>query len=181
MTELESLVGGALRARHTLTNTAPGTYVVDGLEVVLPAADHLTEVLDFTGRHERERSPQRHRVTDGLWLREGRGGRPGLDAASMVVLGTDGFSTTRGEVYAVHVGWSGNTVLRVERSAATGTTVGGGEHLQPGEVDPRAGRDVLDAVGVLRRGRRRARRPRRRRGTPGSARCRATRASSPSC
>ena len=31
-------------------------------------------------------------VTDGLWLREGRGGRPGLDAATMVVLGTPGFS-----------------------------------------------------------------------------------------
>ena len=38
--------------------------------------DHLVEALDFTGRHEGERSPQRHQVTDGLWLRESRGGRP---------------------------------------------------------------------------------------------------------
>ena len=96
--------------------------------------DHLTEVLDFTGRHERERTPQRRDVTDGLWLREARGGRPGLDAATMCVIGTPGFAPTEGEVLGVHVGWSGNSVLRIERDAATGATVGGGELLQPGEV-----------------------------------------------
>jgi alpha-galactosidase len=117
-----------------VTNTGPGPYVLDGLEVVLPAADELVEALDFTGRHERERSPQRHAVTDGLWMREARVGRPGLDAATMVVLGTEGFSPTEGRVLGVHVAWSGNSVLRVERDAATGTTLGGGELLQPGEV-----------------------------------------------
>jgi alpha-galactosidase len=132
--ELESLPGGALRGRCTVTNTAGTPFIVDGLELVLPVEHHLVEVLDFTGRHERERSPQRHEVTDGLWLREGRGGRPGHDAATMVVLGTPGFSTTHGTVLGVHVAWSGNGVLRVERDAATGTTIGGGEHLLPGEV-----------------------------------------------
>jgi alpha-galactosidase len=131
---LESLPGGALRGRYTLTNTAPGPYVLEGLEVALPAGDDLLEVLDFTGRHERERTPQRHTVTDGLWLREGREGRPGLGAATMVVLGTPGFSTDSGRVFGVHVAWSGNSVLRVERDAACGTTLGGGELLQPGEV-----------------------------------------------
>ena len=51
----------------------------------------------------------------------------------MAVLGTPGFSTTYGEVLGVHVAWSGNSVLRVERDAATGTTIGGGELLLPGE------------------------------------------------
>ena len=134
VTEAESVPGGALRLRHVLTNTGPDPYFLDGLEVVLPAPDHLVEALDFTGRHERERTPQRHQVTDGLWLREGRAGRPGLGAATMVVVGTPGFSTTYGEVLGVHVGWSGNTVLRVERDPATGTTLGGGELLLPGEV-----------------------------------------------
>lgn len=134
VTEGESLVGGALRLRHTVTNTASDDYHLDGLEVVVPAADHLTEALDFTGRHERERQPQRHEVTDGLYLRESGVGRPGLGAATMIVLGTPGFSTTTGEVLACHVAWSGNSVLRVERDAATGTTLGGGEQLLPGEV-----------------------------------------------
>ena len=126
--------GGALRLRHTLTNLGEDGYSLAALEVVLPAPDHLVEMLDFTGRHERERSPQRREVTDGLWLRESRAGRPGLGAATMAVLGTTGFSTTHGEVLAVHVGWSGNSVLRVERDPATGTTIGGGELLLPGEV-----------------------------------------------
>jgi alpha-galactosidase len=132
--ELETVAGGALRGRYTVTNDGPGPYVLEGLEVVLPVDDDLVEALDFTGRHERERSPQRHAVTDGLWMREARVGRPGLDAATMVVLGTPGFSPTEGRVLGVHVAWSGNSVLRVERDAATGTTLGGGELLQPGEV-----------------------------------------------
>ena len=131
--EAESLAGGALRLRHTLTNDGPDDYLLEGLEVVVPAPDHLVEVLDFTGRHEHERHPQRHDVVDGLWLRESRVGRPGLGGATMAVLGTPGFSTTYGEVLGVHVAWSGNAVLRVERDAATGTTIGGGELLLPGE------------------------------------------------
>ena len=160
VTEAESVPGGALRLRHVLTNTGPDPYYLEGLEVVLPVPDHLAEVLDFTGRHERERTPQRHQVTDGLWLREGRAGRPGLGAATMVVLGTPGFSTTYGEVLGVHVGWSGNTVLRVERDPATGTTIGGGELLLPGEVTLAPGESYASAVGLRRRRRRRARRAR---------------------
>jgi alpha-galactosidase len=132
--ELESLPGGSLRGRWTLTNCGATSYVVDALEFVLPIADHLTESLDFTGRHERERTPQRRPVTDGLWLREGRGGRPGLDGTGMIVVGTPGFNTTTGEVVAVHVAWSGNTVLRIERDSSTGATIGGGELLLPGEM-----------------------------------------------
>lgn len=140
LSEVHSLPGGSLRARHTLTNTGTDSYHLEGLEVVLPAVDNLVEVLDLTGRHERERSPQRHAVGDGLWLRETRGGRPGLDSPMLVALGSPGFGFARGEVLAVHVAWSGNSVLRVERSAATGTTIGGGELLLPGEVtlDPGA-------------------------------------------
>jgi alpha-galactosidase len=132
--ELEAVAGGSLRGRATVTNTGRADYVVHGLEIVMPLADDHVELLDFTGRHERERSPQRHSVVDGLWLREGLGGRPGLDAATMVVAGTPAFSTTSGHVLGVHVAWSGNSVLRVERTAATGATIGGGEHLLPGEV-----------------------------------------------
>ncbi len=133
-TDVESVPGGALRARHTLTNRGAEDYQVEGLEVVLPVADHLCEVLDFTGRHERERTPQRHAVTDGLWLRESRTGRPGLGSATMAVVGTPGFSSTHGEVLGAHVAWSGNSVLRLERDPATATTIGGGELLLPGEV-----------------------------------------------
>ncbi len=134
ITELESLVGGGLRIRHRLTNTGRGAYVVESLDVVIPIPEWHDEVLDFSGRHERERFPQRHPIADGLWLREGRQGRTGLDASTMLITGAAGFGFAAASVVAVHVGWSGNVALRLERGGATGTTAGGGEHLLPGEI-----------------------------------------------
>ncbi len=133
-TEIESVPGGALRIRHTVTNAGPTPYLIDGLEVVVPVPDTHTEVLDFTGRHERERSPQRHQITDGLYLREGRHGKTGLEAATMLVTGPAGFGFGGGSVMAVHVAWSGNSALRLERDELTPTTIGGGEFLHPGEI-----------------------------------------------
>jgi alpha-galactosidase len=54
----------------------------------------------------------------------------------MVVAGVPGFAFGHGEVYGLHVAWSGNTVYRVERipSGAGVTTTGGGELLLPGEI-----------------------------------------------
>ena len=115
VTEVEAVPGGAIRARHTLTNTASQPYVVDGLEVVFPLPGRVGEVLDFTGRQTAERIPQRHQLGDGLWLREGRRGHTGHDSATTVVAGVPGFAFSNGEAYGLHVAWSGNTVYRVER------------------------------------------------------------------
>ena len=133
-TEVESLAGGALRIRHALTNTGNSPFVVDGLDVSLPLPDHATDLLDFTGRHERERSPQRSEIRDGVWLRETRRGRTGLEAASMIIAGTPGFGFGSGELVALHLGWSGNGAMWAERDPTGAATIGGGELLLPGEV-----------------------------------------------
>ena len=57
------------------------------------------EILDFTGRQTAERIPQRHRIGDGLWLREGRRGHTGHDSATVLVAGVPGFAFGSGEVY----------------------------------------------------------------------------------
>ena len=132
--EVEALPGTALRARHVVTNVGADMYVVDGLEVTFPLPDTHTEVLDFSGRHERERVPQRHPLTDGLWLRESRRGRPGHDSATVVLAGTPGCTFSTGQLVGVSLAWSGNSVLCVERDAATAATIGGGELLLPGEI-----------------------------------------------
>jgi alpha-galactosidase len=158
VTEIEAVPGGAIRARHTVTNTGSEPYVVDSLEVVFPLPTGVGEVLDFTGRQTAERIPQRHRIGDGLWLREGRRGHTGHDSATVVIAGVPGFTFGSGEAYGLHVAWSGNTVHRVERvpsglgmadedggrpgaPTAAGeqllpgvTTIGGGELLLPGEI-----------------------------------------------
>ncbi len=137
--EFEALSGGALRGRARVTNTDALPYLVKGLEIVIPVPDSHRELLDFTGRHERERQPQRHAIETGLWLREGRWGSTGLPTGMMLVTGTPGFSFADADVLAVHVGWSGNTVLRCERTDKSGTTIGGGELLLPGEIVLAAG------------------------------------------
>ncbi len=148
MTEIEAVPGGAIRARHALTNLGGPPYLVGSLEVVFPLPGRIGEVLDFTGRQTAERIPQRHRIGDGLWLREGRRGHTGHDSATVLVAGVPGFTFGRGEVFGLHVAWSGNTVHRVERvpsglgMASDGlegilpgvTTIGGGELLLPGEI-----------------------------------------------
>ncbi|HEY2266069.1 MAG TPA: alpha-galactosidase [Streptosporangiaceae bacterium] len=148
VTELEAVPGGAIRARHTIANLGRQPYLVDSLEVVFPLPGRVGEVLDFTGRQTAERIPQRHPVGDGLWLREGRRGHTGHDSATVLVAGVPGFTFGRGEVFGLHVAWSGNTVHRLERvpsglgMASDGvegilpgvTTIGGGELLLPGEI-----------------------------------------------
>jgi alpha-galactosidase len=148
VTEIEAVPGGAIRARHTLTNLGRQPYLVDALEVVFPLPGRVGEVLDFTGRQTGERIPQRHRIGDGLWLREGRRGHTSHDSATVLVAGIPGFTFGSGEAYGLHVAWSGNTVHRIERvpsglgMAGNGvegilpgaTTIGGGELLLPGEI-----------------------------------------------
>ncbi|TWE12241.1 alpha-galactosidase [Rudaeicoccus suwonensis] len=133
-TTVEALTGGALRIRHRLTNEGAAAYVLDALEVSLPLPDDHVELLDFTGRHERERSPQRHPLADGVWLRESRTGRAGLDSPSMIVAGTAGFGFGHGDVIALAVGAVGNGTMSVARSAAEAARISGGELLLPGEI-----------------------------------------------
>jgi alpha-galactosidase len=139
VTDVHAVPGGLLRIRHTLTNTGSTDYQLEALDIVLPVPEHAVECLDFTGRWARERSPQRRPVTDGLWLRENRRGKTGFDAATVLIAGTPAFSFGYGQVWGVHVAWSGNHLHRLERvplgkNSPTVTAIGGGELLLPGEM-----------------------------------------------
>ncbi len=132
--EVETLAGGALRIRHTLTNRAAGVYLLDELSVSVPIPDDHTELLDFTGRHGGERVPQRHPIVDGVSLHESRAGKPGCESATMLVAGTPGFGFAHGRVIGMAVAWSGNARLGAARGAQGPAFLLGGELLQPGEV-----------------------------------------------
>jgi alpha-galactosidase len=133
--ELELAPSGLLRVRHTVRNDAPDPYTVDGLEVALPVPEQAAELLDFTGRHLRERHPQRHPFAHGSWVRENRRGRTGHDASFVLFAGTPGFDFRHGELWGVHVGWSGNHISYAERVAYGRSVLGGGELLLPGEIE----------------------------------------------
>jgi alpha-galactosidase len=125
--------------RHTVTNAGAGTYTLDALTALLPVPDRAVELLDLTGRWCRERSPQRKPFDHGTHARDSRRGRTGADATLLLCAGTRGFGFRHGEVWGVHVAWSGNHTHLAERlpeGAGAGGTglLGGGELLLPGEV-----------------------------------------------
>ncbi|MEE6261728.1 alpha-galactosidase [Plantactinospora sonchi] len=131
--------GGLVRLRAEIRNLASDPYQLDGLTVGLPVPPRADELLDLTGRWCRERVPQRHPFTVGTWLRESRRGKPGLDATLLLVAGTSGFGFRSGEVWGLHVGWSGNHRIHAERTPEGETLLGGGELLLPGELELAAG------------------------------------------
>ena len=134
-TTLELFPSGLLRVRAAITNTAPDSaYTVDAVRLALPVPAEAQELLDFAGRHLRERTPQRHPFVVGTHLREGRRGRTGSDAAMVLAAGTPAFGFGTGEVWAVHTAWSGNHATFAEKGLTGAQVLGGGELLLPGEV-----------------------------------------------
>ncbi len=133
---------GVLRVSSSVTNTGGDAerapLDVGALRALLPLPSRATEVLDLTGRWCRERSPQRSVLQDGTHLRASRRGRTGHDATLLLNVGTAGFGFRTGEVWSVHVAWSGNHEHLTERlpegAGIHAAVLGGGELLEPGEI-----------------------------------------------
>jgi alpha-galactosidase len=136
--QLELGTGGVLRVRQSITNTAGGPLTVDGVYALLPVPGAAAEILDTSGRWCRERTPQRRPFHHGTTLRASRRGRTGHDATLVMFAGTTGFGFRTGEVWGVHVGWSGDHVHLAERlperAGQASAVIGGGELLAPGEI-----------------------------------------------
>jgi alpha-galactosidase len=132
---IELTRSGLLRQQATIRNEHPESrYHLDGLVLALPVPAEATELLDLTGRHTRERLPQRRPFGFGISLRDNRRGRTGADATLVIAVGTRGFGFRSGEVWGLHVGWSGNHRSYAERLPSGDAVVGGGELLLPGEI-----------------------------------------------
>ena len=129
--------GGLVRQRATVRNlfgarTAP--LEIGTVELGFPLPEIAGEILTTTGHHLRERSPQRQPLTVGRFEKNALAGRPDFDASLLLTAGKPGFGFESGEVYSVHVAWSGNSVLSAERLPYTQGLIGGGELLFGGEV-----------------------------------------------
>ncbi|MDF2989957.1 MAG: aga [Microbacterium sp.] len=131
---IELTPSGVVRLRGEVRNAGAGAYDVSGLQLALPVPPIAREVLDFSGRWGKERIPQRRPLVVGIEEREGRRGRTGADAATLLSLGVPGFGFGGGEVWGVHVGFSGNHRHYAERLSSGVQVIGGGELLLPGEI-----------------------------------------------
>jgi alpha-galactosidase len=126
---------GLVRMQATLRNNDESEpYVLDGLVLVLPVPADAGEILDLAGRWTRERVPQRRPFSVGSVMRESRRGRTGHDATLLLAAGKPGFGFRRGEVWAVHLAWSGNHRTYAEKLPSGQAVLGAGELLQSGEV-----------------------------------------------
>ena len=132
---------GVLTAEAELTRRAgagPAPYDLAGAALLLPLPRRATELLDFTGKWSRERSPQRLPLAHGTHSREVRRGKPGADSPYLLAAGQAGFGFRGGEVWAVHVAWSGDQRYLAEQlpegAGVHAAVLGGGELLRPGEI-----------------------------------------------
>ncbi|WP_199421739.1 alpha-galactosidase [Actinotalea solisilvae] len=134
--DLELRVGpsGLLHQRAVVRNVGATPYRLASVLLAFPLPWDATEVLDTTGRHLRERSPQRRALTLGTHLRESRRGRPGADATLLLAAGRPGFGFERGRVHGIHVAWSGNHRVLAERTPTGDAFLAGGDLLAAGEV-----------------------------------------------
>jgi alpha-galactosidase len=131
---LELTEQGLVRQRVVVRNDGGDDYTLDDLSVTMPVPLRAVEVLDFAGRHLRERSPQRAEWHLGLREHENRRGRTALQSTTLVVVGERGFGFGAGQVWAVHTAWSGNHRMYAEHQFDARKLIGGGELLLPGEI-----------------------------------------------
>ena len=108
---------GLLRARATVTNVGDSPYTLGHLELTVPLPAHAVDVITFHGRWSRELHPHRRTLRDGAVAVENRTGRTSHEHPPLVWIGEHGFGEQHGDVWGLHLAWSGNAHLRVERLA----------------------------------------------------------------
>ncbi|PBQ91274.1 alpha-galactosidase [Escherichia coli] len=114
VSELVLTSSGVLKMRHALTNLREGDWQVNRFAITLPVAERAEEVMAFHGRWTREFQPHRVRLTHDGFVLENRRGRTSHEHFPALIAGAPGFSEQQGEVWAVHLGWSGNHRMKCE-------------------------------------------------------------------
>ena len=105
---------GVLVVRHGLTNLRAQPWQVDRLAITLPIAERAQEVMAFHGRWIREFQPHRVTLEHDSFVIESRRGRSSHEHFPALMTGTPSFNEMHGDVWGVHMGWSGNHRLRAE-------------------------------------------------------------------
>lgn len=106
--ELVLDASGVLVVRHGLTNLKAIPWQVDRFAVTLPVAERAQEVMAFHGRWIREFQPHRVKLEHDGFVIENRRGKTSHEHFPALIAGTPSFSEMQGDVWGVHLGWSGN-------------------------------------------------------------------------
>jgi alpha-galactosidase len=124
---------GVAAFRSRLTNLGADALSVDWMAAAaLPSVQD--EALLFDGRWAREFQTVRERLRTGLILKDNRTGRTSHHAPPFAALGSPGFREQEGEVLGLHLAWSGDHRIALERLRDGRIQAQAGELFLPGEM-----------------------------------------------
>ncbi|MEN0040337.1 MAG: glycoside hydrolase family 36 N-terminal domain-containing protein, partial [Pseudomonadota bacterium] len=107
---------GVAVMKSCLTNDGDDDCMVDWMSApVIPVAQHLSEYLHFHGRWTAEFAIDRRTVPMGLVKSENRRGRTSHEAFPGTIMLTPTTDEESGRCLGVHMGWSGNHRMVLER------------------------------------------------------------------
>lgn len=119
----------------TIKNKGDHPLALEQWLTTLPLPRQVGEMLGFSGRWVQEFQPNRQPLPVGSLEFTNLKGRTSHDHFPGLLVGVAGFGPQQGEVFAFHLGWSGNHRLRLERNQSGLTQFQAGAHLLPGEME----------------------------------------------
>jgi len=148
---------GVLGMSTRLTNGGGDAFFLDrcmaGTMLVAAEAD---EALTFAGTWGREFQLRREHIGAAIWLKESRRGRTSHDRFPGLILSQAGQRrglAGDGDCWGIHLGWSGNHILAVERTDDGRLLVHAGELFEPGEIILAPGESYRSPVAYMSCGR----------------------------
>ena len=118
----------------SVKNLSDGTLDITSAQVNVSVGDSAVEVLTLGGRHAMEAVQQRTPWGRSRIAIENRTGRTSHEQLGVVFAGTSGFTEQTGEVWGVHLAWSGNFSFMCDGVTETRKTIQLGELLQSNEI-----------------------------------------------
>ena len=125
---------GVITITSQLTNESDESLIVDAMRLSIPLSDRAQEIITLGGRHAMEAVEHRSKWIRTIHTIENRTGRTSHENLGVVFVGTDGFREQSGEVWGVHLAWSGNYEIVCDGVTHSMRSLHIGELLTPGEV-----------------------------------------------
>jgi alpha-galactosidase len=126
---------GVLRVNSKLTNHGIETLDLNEMATAcLPIPSNMTDIIGFNGRWTQEFGQERVKRGSGTYLRENRSGRTSHFSYPALLLAAADTNEQQGEVYGLHLAWSGNHRLRVDSLTDGRLVASMGALLFPGEI-----------------------------------------------
>lgn len=127
---------------NTLTNNHKHPWSLNRFAITLNVAERANECLSFYGRWVHEFQQHRQVIQHGGYQQENRRGRTSHEHFPALVVGTAAFNDVSGEVWGVHLAWSGNHRLRVDVKADGRRFIQAEALYYPGEIELAQGESI---------------------------------------